>query len=106
MKKIVILSDTHGNLSAIYSVYDILLESDMVFHLGDHYDDMNELESVLGDKLYRVYGNCDFGRNPKEISVEVEGVKLFATRKNSAQTPFFTDIPTAPKLKKSTELPL
>ena len=51
MKKIVILSDTHGNLSAIYSVYDILLESDMVFHLGDHYDDMNELESVLGDKL-------------------------------------------------------
>ncbi len=79
MKKIVILSDTHGNLSAIYSVYDILLESDMVFHLGDHYDDMNELESVLGDKLYRVYGNCDFGRNPKEISVEVEGVKIFAT---------------------------
>ena len=49
MKKIVILSDTHGNLSAIYSVYDILLESDMVFHLGDHYDDMNELESVLDE---------------------------------------------------------
>lgn len=79
MKKIVILSDTHGNLSSIYSIYDILTESDMVFHLGDRYDDMNEFESVLGDKLYRVYGNCDFGGNPKEILVEVEGVRIFAT---------------------------
>ena len=51
----------------------------MVFHLGDRYDDMNEFESVLGDKLYRVYGNCDFGGNPKEILVEVEGVRIFAT---------------------------
>lgn len=118
-----ILSDTHGNLSAIYSVYDILLESDMVFHLGDHYDDMNEFEGVLGDKLYRVYGNCDFGRDPKEISVEVEGVKIFATHgdlygvkrtatrlieraKELGANAVFTDIPTAPKLKKSTELPL
>lgn len=79
MKKIVVLSDTHGNLGAIYSIYDILLESDMVFHLGDHFDDMNELSQMLGDKLYRVYGNCDFGRDPKEILVEVEGLKIFAT---------------------------
>ena len=79
MKKIVVLSDTHGNLGAIYSIYDILLESDMVFHLGDHFDDMNELSQTLGDKLYRVYGNCDFGRDPKEILVEVEGLKIFAT---------------------------
>lgn len=79
MKKIVVLSDTHGNLGAIYSIYDILLESDMVFHLGDHFDDMNELSQPLGNKLYRVYGNCDFERDPKEILVEVEGLKIFAT---------------------------
>ena len=67
MKKIVILSDTHGNLSAIYSIYDILLESDMVFHLGDHYDDMNEFEGVLGDKYIAYTATAISGATRKKF---------------------------------------
>lgn len=78
MKKLVILSDTHRNLNAIASIYDILKESDYIFHLGDHYDDMDFLASEFKDKLYRVYGNCDYGRDPKEIIVDIEGCKIFA----------------------------
>ena len=82
MKKLVILSDTHRNLNAISSIYDILKESDYIFHLGDHYDDMDFLFGEFKDKLYRVYGNCDYGRDPKEIIVEIEGRKIFATHGN------------------------
>lgn len=79
MKTLVILSDTHRNLNAISSIYDILKESDYIFHLGDHYDDMGFLFGEFKDKLYRVYGNCDYGRDPKEIIVEIEECKIFAT---------------------------
>ena len=40
MIKITVLSDTHGNLADIDKMAQIILESDFVFHLGDHYDDM------------------------------------------------------------------
>ena len=79
MKKIVILSDTHRNLGAISSIYDIMRESDYIFHLGDHYDDLDFLAGEFKNKLYRVYGNCDAGYDPKEIIVEIEGCRIFAT---------------------------
>ncbi len=78
MKKIVILSDTHGNKKAIMNIAEIMAESDFVIHLGDHYGDMDVFEPMLGSKLYRVHGNCDFGAL-KEIVLEIEGRKLFIT---------------------------
>lgn len=78
MKKIVVLSDTHGNMRAIAKISEIMYESDYVFHLGDKYEDMDIYAPVLKDKLYRVHGNCDYG-NQKTIVVEIEGRKLFVT---------------------------
>lgn len=78
MKKIVVLSDTHKNLKAIAKIAEIMDESDMVIHLGDHYSDMDLYEPLLKGKLYRVHGNCDYGIQ-KEIILEVEGRKIFAT---------------------------
>ena len=78
MIKIAVLSDTHGNISDIDNILDILLESDYVFHLGDHYDDMRYVYPLLGEKLYRVHGNCDWGTQ-KEIIVKVGEHKIFAT---------------------------
>jgi len=78
MKKIVVLSDTHKNVKAILRLAEIMDESDMVIHLGDHFSDMDDFEALLKGKLYRVHGNCDFGAQ-KEIVLEVEGVKIFAT---------------------------
>lgn len=79
MKKIVILSDTHRNASAISSIMNIMRESDLVIHLGDHYDDMNAFTRELGDKLYRVRGNCDAGYGEKELVLTVEDCKILVT---------------------------
>ena len=78
MKKIVVLSDTHRNIKAIMKIADIMIESDYVIHLGDHYCDMDDFEPLLKGKLSRVHGNCDCGAQ-KEIILEIEGVKVFAT---------------------------
>lgn len=78
MIKITVISDTHGNLTAIDKMAQIILESDYVFHLGDHFDDMKNYAHVLKDKLYRVHGNCDWG-NQKDVIVNIEGHKIFAT---------------------------
>ncbi len=78
MIKITVISDTHGNLSAIDKMAQIILESDYVFHLGDHYDDIKNYAHVLKDKLYRVHGNCDWGNN-KDLVVQIGEHKIFAT---------------------------
>ncbi|MBR2337226.1 MAG: metallophosphoesterase [Clostridia bacterium] len=78
MIKITVISDTHGNLSAIDKMAQIILESDYVFHLGDHFDDMKNYAHVLKDKLYRVHGNCDWG-NQKDVTVQIGDHKIFAT---------------------------
>ena len=78
MKKIVVLSDTHGNVAAIRKIENVIRESDIVIHLGDGYNDLNYLYPEIKEKLYRVHGNCDYGFD-KEIVIETEGVKIFAT---------------------------
>ncbi len=78
MKKIVVLSDTHKNFKGITSIAEIMNESDLVIHLGDHYDDMDIFSAMLKDKLLRVHGNCDYGTN-KEIVEEIEGRKFLIT---------------------------
>jgi putative phosphoesterase len=78
MIKITVISDSHGNVLALDKMAQIILESDYVFHLGDHFDDMRYLAPVLGDKLYRVHGNCDWG-DKKDVVVRVGEKKIFAT---------------------------
>ena len=78
MKKIVILSDTHGNRAAIDSIERILRESDMVIHLGDTSQDGNYIKKY-NDSTYCLNGNCDLmpvGEN--ELTLEVDGVKILA----------------------------
>ena len=78
MIKILVVSDTHGNLTDLDKLSQIISECDFVFHLGDHYDDMRYFYPLIKDKIYRVHGNCDWG-NEKDIIVEIEGHKIFAT---------------------------
>ena len=78
MIKITVISDTHGNLVAIDKMAQIILESDYVFHLGDHFDDMKNYAHVLKDKLYQVHGNCDWG-NQKDVIVQLGEHKILAT---------------------------
>ena len=77
MKKIVIISDTHGNFSALESLLPIMKESDYLFHLGDFQRDIKHYERELGDKVISVKGNCDGGGD--DYITQIDGVKIMLT---------------------------
>ena len=76
MKTAVIISDTHGNISAMEKILPIMKESDYVIHLGDFQRDIQLFERELRSKILSVKGNCDGGG--EEIFTEIEGVKIVA----------------------------
>lgn len=80
MKKIVVLSDTHGNKSAIRKIENIIYEADLVIHLGDGVFDMLPYSASLGDKLISVDGNCDGNAlGVSEKIIEAENRRILAT---------------------------
>lgn len=80
MKKIVIISDTHGNRRAWEELDYIFSESDYIIHLGDTSDDGAKIRAKYPDKTYLVNGNCDFMKlGENELILEIEGLRIFAT---------------------------
>lgn len=79
MKTIAVVSDSHGNRTAIDKLLPIMAECDFVIHLGDTSSDGLYIRKALPDKTYIINGNCDFTRlGQDELVLEIEGVKLFA----------------------------
>ena len=77
MKKLVIVSDTHGNLKNLEKLLPIIEESDLIIHLGDYSSDLKVLSPELYDKLYYVKGNCDGGG--EDAFFEAENLKIMMT---------------------------
>ena len=75
--KIGVISDTHGDLSALKRAAERIGEADAWIHLGDHYADSAPLQR-LNLRVYSVRGNCDPCPGLMEIVIEFEGVKVFA----------------------------
>ncbi len=76
MIKAVILSDTHGNVSDLLKLKQILSEADMVLFAGDGDNDFASLPKDIYAKTKIVSGNCDYARFPKEIIFEAEDHKI------------------------------
>lgn len=57
--KILVISDTHGDLTKIYEVYKTLSAIDIIIHLGDCVKDAEELQTQLGIDVISVKGNMD-----------------------------------------------
>ncbi|MDP8231717.1 MAG: YfcE family phosphodiesterase [Candidatus Zophobacter franzmannii] len=56
--KILIASDTHGNIEFLNSVIKRESDSDALLHLGDNWEDVDAIkQSIKGWELYRVPGN-------------------------------------------------
>ena len=80
MKKVVVLSDTHGNAVAIEKLDDIFSECDYIIHLGDTSGDGAKIARKYPEKTYLVNGNCDAMRcGENELVIDIEDVKIFAT---------------------------
>ncbi len=77
MKKLVVISDTHGNKRVAEQLYTLASDNDYVVHLGDGATDMRELRGLFPDKVYACAGNCDlYTPLPDEGELEVEQVKI------------------------------
>lgn len=73
MKKILILSDTHGNTDIIEQILDN--ESyDIAIHAGDYECDLKFIKKYFD---YHVGGNNDFDSNQKELFFEIENKKFY-----------------------------
>lgn len=79
MKKIVVISDSHGNRAAIDKLAPILDECDLIIHLGDTSADGNYVAQRFADKTIVINGNCDpIKLGDDERVITVEDIKIFA----------------------------
>ena len=78
MKRIIVISDTHGNPQNVEKLLPLIEENDYVIHLGDGAADMREARALYPDKVYACAGNCDFfSPLPESGELEVEQCKIF-----------------------------
>ena len=77
--KIVILSDTHGNLNGFVNVILKHKDSDLFLHLGDGAREYLKIKSLYKDiPMCMVKGNCDVEDLPKQKTFNFNGITLFA----------------------------
>lgn len=80
MKKILVLSDTHGVKMYMNELVPMIKEDiDLIIHAGDHYRDSVYLYEKTGVSQLGVLGNCDFEIGDRELVYDIEGVKIFLT---------------------------
>lgn len=80
--RILVLSDTHGDISRAYSIIKSTKGLiDGVIHCGDIVEDADTLMSKFPDlPFYNVRGNCDYGSAvPSEKIFEFGGKRFFIT---------------------------
>ncbi len=79
MKTVTVVSDSHGNRSALDKLNGIFAESDYIIHLGDTSSDGSYIAKQFPDKTYLLNGNCDLMKlGEKEMTLQIENVKIFA----------------------------
>ncbi|MEJ7541117.1 YfcE family phosphodiesterase [Staphylococcus intermedius] len=77
MKKIIVLSDNHGETGILYDVYQQHKDAEAFFHLGDSEFKYDDTELSL---FQRVKGNVDFYPEfPEQQVVTVGHVRIFLT---------------------------
>ena len=80
MKKVIIISDSHGNLDNVRKIVEKDKNYDMVIHLGDLIGQDDLLKEICKCEIKCVRGNCDLmSENPLFDVVEVEKNKIFIT---------------------------
>lgn len=77
MKRIGVISDTHGSAPEIRACAILGAEADEWYHLGDHASDAEILRRYTDKPIHSVRGNCDLGVNvPPTRIMQVEGCRI------------------------------
>ena len=78
--KVLVISDTHGNVARAFIAHTRSEPVDVVIHMGDGSADADLMREVLDVPVINVAGNCDPGVNaPRECVWECEGKRIMLT---------------------------
>jgi len=79
--RILVVSDSHGDVFAIRRAVELQPSASMIIHLGDGERDMLEAEGCFGPmRAVRFRGNCDLGSMAPASGVEFAGGrKIYCT---------------------------
>lgn len=76
MKKLLVVSDVHGNKSVLKNILLNNKDADIKIFCGDL---MMKDESLLKNFDYKISGNSDYKQHDKKIFFKVESVNIFLT---------------------------
>lgn len=90
-KRIIVFSDTHGNLSAMRKVLE--KDADAYIFLGDGERELDKMREIYSGKtVMNVRGNCDFCSQAPEIDLcSVNGVRIMFTHGHNHGVKYSTD---------------
>ncbi|APM40759.1 metallophosphoesterase [Clostridium kluyveri] len=75
-----VVSDTHRYKKFINKVVDVLYNTELIIHLGDNVQDVNEIKKIYTGSIINVSGNCDFNVDaPVERLEIISGKRFFIT---------------------------
>jgi uncharacterized protein len=80
--KILVISDTHGDIDKAKNVIEDNCDIDIIIHLGDYFRDAQKLSDMFPDIPFEyIYGNSDFMIEdvPAEKTLEYGGKIVFIT---------------------------
>lgn len=79
--KLVVISDTHGDINTSIEVLKNIKDIDLFIHLGDYSKDAQMIQRETGLDMINVKGNCDVVDNDiaEEEIIEVKGKRILLT---------------------------
>ncbi|MBR2341401.1 MAG: metallophosphoesterase [Clostridia bacterium] len=78
MKRLIAVSDSHGNAKAVEKLLPLIKENHYFVHLGDGLSDLRAVLDECAKKTYFCSGNCDFYSGVSDEGIlEIEKVKIF-----------------------------
>lgn len=91
MKKLLVMSDTHGRRDTVKRIISSNKDVDIVIHLGDGISDISD-EDVADKKLILVKGNCDIINDvPTERIVTIGNTRILCTHGHRYHAKFSMD---------------
>ncbi len=93
VKKILVISDTHGDYRRTDAVIEREKPFDMMIHCGDIQMELKALVPDPSIQLYAVKGNCDVGSDlPELLTLKVGYYNLMITHGHKYQVKYTKDI--------------
>ena len=77
--KILLISDTHGNIERAIEVAGKINGLNMIFHCGDLKEDADDLMRQLDIPVSSVPGNCDYPDSPSKAVVDTPAGRILLT---------------------------